>query len=218
MESDLLDIQTKLQKETDLVGEDSHGNSFTDLNDFWKNLVLEKGKQNWTSGNQEYWTADKATVDGMLGGYGRIDEVDTFFSGKVIDEFSKEFEMKFNRCLDCGAGIGRISKDVFVKRFENCDLVEINPVYVETAKKFIGSEKMKNFYTSSLQDFEPTEAYDLIWVQWVLGYLADDDLVKFFERCGENVLETGGVIFVKENVQSSGFYVDRDDNNLIRSV
>ena len=35
-----------------------------------------------------------------------------------------------------------------------------------------------------LQNFTPSqEAYDVIWIQWVLGHLTDDDLVAFLKRC-----------------------------------
>ena len=35
-----------------------------------------------------------------------------------------------------------------------------------------------------LQNFTASqEAYDVIWIQWVLGHLTDDDLVSFLKRC-----------------------------------
>ena len=52
----------------------------------------------------------------------------------------------------------------------------------------------------------------------MLGYLPDDDLVEFLKRAGQSVREVGGVIMVKENVLLEGFKLDRDDNNIIRSV
>lgn len=37
---------------------------------------------------------------------------------------------------------------------------------------------------AGLQDFCPEpEKYDVIWAQWVLIYLNDDDLIKFFKNC-----------------------------------
>ena len=41
-------------------------------------------------------------------------------------------------------------------------------------------------------------AYDVIWVQWVVGHLTDDDFVAFFQRCRKG-LKPDGVIVLKEN-------------------
>ncbi len=38
----------------------------------------------------------------------------------------------------------------------------------------------------------------MIWVQWVLGHLPDDDFVAFFKRCKLG-LAPNGFICVKEN-------------------
>lgn len=40
------------------------------------------------------------------------------------------------------------------------------------------------FFKKGLQKFTPeTNVYDVIWVQWVLGHLTDEDLVSFLKRC-----------------------------------
>lgn len=36
--------------------------------------------------------------------------------------------------LDCGAGIGRITKNLLIKHFKHVDLVEQNPKFLEVAK------------------------------------------------------------------------------------
>ena len=38
--------------------------------------------------------------------------------------------------------------------------------------------------------------YDLIWIQWCIGCLTDDDLVLFMEQCKAG-LAAGGVIVIK---------------------
>jgi protein N-terminal methyltransferase len=69
-----------------------------------------------------------------------------------------------------------------------------------------------------LQEFNFEHRYDVIWVQWVLCYLTDEDLIKFLVKSRENLVDQkSGMIFVKENVHDSGFYVDKDDNSVIRS-
>jgi hypothetical protein len=50
------------------------------------------------------------------------------------------------------------------------------------ANGYLHYELHVNF--SGLQNFTPSqEAYDVIWIQWVLGHLTDDDLVGFLKRC-----------------------------------
>uniref|UniRef100_M1B7Q6 Alpha N-terminal protein methyltransferase 1 n=1 Tax=Solanum tuberosum TaxID=4113 RepID=M1B7Q6_SOLTU len=47
--------------------------------------------------------------------------------------------------------------------------------------------KVANFYCVPLQEFTPdAERYDVIWVQWCIGHLADDDFIAFFKRAKVN--------------------------------
>ncbi|GMP42180.1 hypothetical protein CsSME_00012002 [Camellia sinensis var. sinensis] len=41
--------------------------------------------------------------------------------------------------------------------------------------------------------------YDVIWVQWCIGHLADDDFVSFFKRA-KGGLKLGGFFVLKENI------------------
>ena len=41
------------------------------------------------------------------------------------------------RALDCGAGIGRVTKYFLAPRFDKVDLIEPSPVLIEKAKSFI---------------------------------------------------------------------------------
>ena len=58
--------------------------------------------------------------------------------------------------------------------------------------------------------------YDVVWIQWCLLYLTDEDAISFFHRC-RNGLKPGGRIIVKENICQEGFVVDTDDSSLSRS-
>ena len=48
-------------------------------------------------------------------------------------------------------------------------------------------------------------------------YLTDEDLLRFFEKCAKQLRDENSMIFAKENVHDSGFYVDKDDNSVVRS-
>ncbi|KAM3500476.1 hypothetical protein MY10362_006372, partial [Beauveria mimosiformis] len=46
--------------------------------------------------------------------------------------------------------------------------------------------------------------YDLVWTQWCLGHLMDQQLRRYLERCREALVPETGVIVVKENLSTSG--------------
>lgn len=88
-----------------------------------------------------------------------------------------------SRVLDCGAGIGRVTKQVLIKAFDHVDLVENSAIFVKQAreeylKTEIESGKVCEVRCSGLQnvEFEGTEwegRFDVIWCQWVLGHLTE---------------------------------------------
>ena len=76
---------------------------------------------------------------------------------------------------------------------------------------------VRSFWVKGLQEFEFTEKYDCIWVQWVLSHLNDEDAVAFLRRA-KSALAPGGVIVLKENHCGSGFVVDKEDFSVTRST
>ena len=125
-----------------------------------------------------------------------------------------------DRALDCGAGIGRISKHLLTKHFSKVDLVEQNRIFLEKAKDYLkDSEQAGTLFCCGLQNFVPEQNhYDIIWCQWVLGHLTDDHLVEFFQRC-LNGLKSNGFVIVKENVTSSGeTEMDDEDSSVTRPL
>jgi len=85
------------------------------------------------------------------------------------------------------------------------DLVDVNPLFLEEARHYLGTQasKVDRYICSSLHEFVPEPGrYDAIWCQWVLGHLTDEDLVDFFTRCKASLTDCG-LIFVKENMGSS---------------
>ena len=121
-----------------------------------------------------------------------------------------------SRALDVGAGIGRVTKHVLEPRFAAIDLLDPSFSLLSQAKSFINSPKVEEALCVGLQDFKFTRMYDCIWVQWVWCYLTDTDLLAFFAQAKQH-LSAGGMIFAKENVHDTGFYVDKDDNSVVRS-
>lgn len=107
--------------------------------------------------------------------------------------------------MDCGSGIGRVTKAVLLRIFQQVDMVDVNATFLDEAPQYIGTESSRvgRYICSSLHKFVPEPGrYDAVWCQWVLGQLRDEDLVDFFRRCKAG-LTAHGLIFVKENMGSS---------------
>ncbi|XP_072014616.1 N-terminal Xaa-Pro-Lys N-methyltransferase 1-B-like [Amphiura filiformis] len=169
-----------------------------------------------------YWETVPATVNGMLGGYGHISSKDIGGSIQFLKPFlTCEWDDRVlnERALDCGAGIGRVSKHLLLPLFQQVDMVEQNQKFVDAAPKYIGesSSKMGKYICSGLHQFVPqAQWYDVIWIQWVLGHLSDDHLVNFFKRC-KTGLKENGIICVKENISREGVILDEQDSSVTRS-
>ena len=56
-----------------------------------------------------------------------------------------------------------------------------------------------------LQDFSPPpNTYDVVWVQWVIIYLPDQDFVNFLRRMAASLRE-GGLVVIKDNFTMGQF-------------
>lgn len=121
---------------------------------------------------------------------------------------------------ECGAGIGRVTKGLLLDFCDRSDLVESSERLLFASPEYIGNNSYKcRFFASELQEWEPPQRkYSVVWIQWVLCYLTDDDIVQFLARCGESLVD-GGVIVLKENTcVEQAFVVDVDDASVTRSV
>ena len=118
----------------------------------------------WYQKGADYWLTQAASVDGVLGGFGHVSPVDIIGSKSFLRAIPN---VKFGASIDCGAGIGRISKGLLAPLFARVDLVEQNPVYVAKAKEYCaGLPSMKSYWVQGLQEFQfEPQAYDCIWIQ-----------------------------------------------------
>ncbi|KAH8261392.1 hypothetical protein KR044_008303, partial [Drosophila immigrans] len=170
---------------------------------------------------QKYWAEVPATVNGMLGGLGYISAIDIQGS----KNFLREIKVPGKKlALDCGAGIGRVSRNLLMPLFGTVDLVEQDTAFAEKAHELCTSEEggrrnnLGEIYNVGLQEFSPSHKYDLIWCQWVLGHLTDRDLVAFFRRMRVS-LEPGAYFCMKENVSTSKTIIkDEEDSSVTRPL
>lgn len=154
---------------------------------------------------QEYWCGVPATVNGMLGGFAILSKKDIEGSRKVLEEFiGCNGRVKPEVALDCGAGIGRVSKHLLIPLFQKIELVEPVPAFIEKAKHYLKDHRKQivAYHQLSLHQFIPEQGrYSVIWCQWVLAHLTDKDLIQFLLRCKDG-LQPGGIVVAKENVAS----------------
>ena len=68
-------------------------------------------------------------------------------------------ELMINSMIDCGAGIGRVSKHFLLHTFDRVDLVEQNPAFLEQAKKDFEKDglasRVERYIPLGLQSFIP---------------------------------------------------------------
>lgn len=174
------------------------------------------------SNAEGYWKDVPPTVDGMLGGYGNISSIDINGSKAFLRKFLGDEEGKTGTgfALDCGAGIGRITKRLLLPLFSTVDLVDVTQEFLDKAKTYLGDESKRvgNYFCSGLQDFVPESGrYDVIWIQWVIGHLTDDHLIKFLQRCQKS-LRPNGIIVIKDNVSYEGVVPDEVDSSVCRDL
>eukprot|EP00698_Gefionella_okellyi_P023509 TRINITY_DN8053_c0_g1_i1.p1 TRINITY_DN8053_c0_g1~~TRINITY_DN8053_c0_g1_i1.p1 ORF type:complete len:202 (+),score=38.21 TRINITY_DN8053_c0_g1_i1:94-699(+) len=164
----------------------------------------------------------------MLGGFGALSDLDVRDSWRFLSRFTNatplpagvkrhEIQVPLTYACDCGAGIGRVTRDFLLQHFQFVDIVEQNPAFVAKAMETLPADRVKESFACGLQDFTPPpQRYNVIWIQWVAAYLTDVDFVAFLQRCQRNLV-SGGLIVLKENVCRKGFIVDRDDSSITRS-
>jgi protein N-terminal methyltransferase len=115
--------------------------------------------------------------------------------------------------------IGRITEGLLLGVAERVDIVEPVAKFSDNLK---GKSGVGEIFNVGLEAWEPQESgeskYDLIWNQWCLGHLTDDQLTTYLKKC-QKVLTTEGLIIVKENMCTGDEDVfDELDSSVTRYV
>ncbi|KAG6755599.1 hypothetical protein POTOM_041432 [Populus tomentosa] len=236
------------------AGTDSDGREFKNPDEMWLEHTGDTNKKTqWYRDGVAYWEVSlfvslfvffelpiekderlmrgvEASVNGVLGGYGHVNDADVKGSEGFLQTLLAELFVdggidRHLVALDCGSGIGRITKNLLIRYFNEVDLLEPVSHFLDAARESLVQEnhmaldkhKATNFYCVPLQEFTPDAGrYDVIWVQWCIGHLTDDDFVSFFNRAKIG-LKPGGFFVLKENLARSGFVLDKEDRSITRS-
>src|SRR3989338_8935621 len=152
-------------------------------------------KESWYNKARRRWQHTEASNAGVLGGFD-VNEVDIAKSRQLLDYLIIKGKINTNSVIDCAAGIGRISKNLLTKYFNNVDILEQDEKFVNHChKEFARNPIVRNIYHDSLQKFIFKHSYDVIWIQWCLEDLEDDGLFHFLQNC-KKALNANGVVII----------------------
>ncbi|KAI1644811.1 alpha-N-methyltransferase NTM1 [Daldinia loculata] len=173
---------------------------------------------------RKYWSGIDPDVNGMLGGYPAVSRIDLRGSRSFLAKLGlgrTKGVKAVNRAMEGGAGIGRITQGLLLDVAETVDIVEPIAKFTDALE---GQPGVGQIHNVGLEEWRPDDdaEYDLIWNQWCLGHLTDQQLEEFLRRCSA-VLSVGddgktkGVIVVKENLSTSEEDLfDWEDSSVIR--
>ncbi|KAH8894817.1 hypothetical protein GQ53DRAFT_744226 [Thozetella sp. PMI_491] len=167
-----------------------------------------------------YWQSIDADVNGMLGGFPQVSRIDLQSSRNLLAKFgigTKPGLSKVKTALEGGAGIGRITEGLLLNVAEQVDVVE--PIAKFTAN-LQGKAGVRHVFNMGLEQWQPRDddVYDLIWTQWCVGHLTDEQLVQYLGRC-KTVLRPGsGLLVLKENLSTDPNDIfDESDSSVTRT-
>lgn len=244
---ELHEAQSKIADEISLQlpvsygGEDSRGTKFSSVSAIWRCKAPIRAAHSWYQMGADYWRDSTPDLNGVLGGQTHVDSIDLtesliFLKENVIARLG----VGTRRCLDCGAGIGRVTKGLLSLVFDRCDLVEqdeglLAKAILDLSSNPITSLKLGSAVVAGLQDLSFTELlamppslkhtqvidkslYDVVWFQWVVGCILDVDYIRLLKDASKH-LSPKGCIIVKDNCcrEDVAFVYDCVDASIARS-
>lgn len=180
----------------------------------------------------DYWSSVPASVNGVLGGFGEqtsVPKADIVGSSTFCRKLQARMvcpEGYKKLTIDMGAGIGRITRDFLWKISDTCDLLEpVKPFVAQMGpelQQVAAKGKLGDIYDIGMQEWAPAPEkvgqYWLVWCQWCVGQLPDDELVQFWIRCREALIGNGiGTMIVKENIAPEEDIFDETDSSVTRT-
>ncbi|RYO83844.1 hypothetical protein DL766_004140 [Monosporascus sp. MC13-8B] len=178
-----------------------------------------------TDHGKKYWEAAEADVNSMLGGvplvegFSHVSRVDLQGSRSFLAKLgigNKQGRRSVGSALEGGAGVGRVTEGLLLDVAESVDVIEPVAKFTASLQDKHGVRKVFNVGLEEWQPIDGTK-YDLIWNQWCLGYLTDEQLVQYLKRCKVALNPNKGLIVVKENISTSGIDLfDDGDSSVTR--
>jgi hypothetical protein len=207
-----------------IKGSDDVGNFYASHAEL--ELVQAKNKADWYAANDQYWitggyggkTDDECMVGdggGEEDGQEGLDFLDRLISSRQQQKQQQQPQNPaatskqnlFAKAIDCGAGVGRITKHILLRRYDSVRLIEADPVLSKRSRAYLGRKRAGRctFTCSRLEELDLDALYggcpgaDLIWLQWTLQYLTDLDAVKTLKNLSGILMAKTGILVIKEN-------------------
>ena len=140
-----------------VAGHDSEGHVYGSITDLWNYEQSDTKEEEaqvpgqaqeaggevsaWYGDALDYWDRCDPTVDGVLGGYPELSPPDIVGSSAFLKKlWERRPSLGRNRAIDCGAGIGRVTKHLLLPLFEDVHLLEQSPPLIAAAPAYLGPE------------------------------------------------------------------------------
>lgn len=190
----------------DCQGCDTDGNSYASLAEVWATALNPASSlssppaslssppapspptktNTWYAKSSDYWTTQSPDIQGMLGGLDALHARDISASRNFLDALIRRHGLVAGataRCVDVGAGIGRVTKGLLLPAFGTVDMLEQNVAYLEESKAFVGvaaaaagdgGGTVGERIACGMQDFDGagrSGRWELVWIQVCLFVL-----------------------------------------------
>ena len=204
-----------------IKGIDDAGNFYNCHGDLTKTQLL--CREEYYQANDKWWLdggyGGRTDDEAMIGDGGGLDDgaeglafLDRLLARQKLDatynsSLRNSSKRRGSVAVDLGAGVGRITKLVLLKRFDEIRLVEANEGLSKRSKVYLGRKRVSRciFTNCHLQDISADDVIewgqpaDLMWIQWTLQYLTDDDAIDCLRTLAGGLQPDVGVLVVKEN-------------------
>ena len=173
-----------------VCGMDDCGNRFASLVELWADQAAHRTA--YYAANQTFWDDDGyagSTDEEAMIGDATTSATDVEHSLRLLDDLrAKHPSLLLRSALDCGAGVGRVTKHVLLKRCDHVCLLEGCERWLRQTRRYLGNKRSQSckFVLGRLEESATLEAcgvgggrgrggtlFDLIWVQWVSGWVDD---------------------------------------------
>ena len=183
-------------------------------------------KTSWYQANDDFWKdggyGGNTDDEVMVGDKGGIDDgteglafLDRYLAGD--GHLSRRKPFQTHHAVDAGAGVGRLTKLILLKRYEEVRLVEADTQLSRRSRTYLGHKRadrctftcarLESLGEDTVSGWGTTQTTsgaggvgaDLVWLQWTLQYLTDADAVLALRRLSGTLVKYTGVMIVKEN-------------------
>lgn len=129
--------------------------------------------------------------------------------------------------MDVGAGIGRVSDGLLLKHFKSVSLLEANGNFLVEARNKLPADRVHQTFQLRFGDWNhslTSQPLDLVWIQWVIIYASDQELVTFLKEAKAALRSDTGMIGLKDNILTASkgrktqVAFDEEDHSVCRSA